>query len=98
MADESFDPGEHVGQAVTFRGPAMTGAAGAIVMAAGEPVYIGGLDAWDKEVEGKPVEVSGVLRLRESGMPSPPPDGLPLHGIDEDTYVLDDAQWALSDG
>ena len=98
MADESFDPGGHVGQAVTFRGTAMTGAAGAIVMAAGMPVYVDGLDAWTKEAEGRAVEVSGVLRLRESGMPAKPPGGLPLHGIDEDTYVLDDARWVLTDG
>jgi hypothetical protein len=98
MADESFDPGAHVGQTVTFRGTAMTGAAGAIVMAASEPVYVDGLEAWTEEAEGRAVEVSGVLRLRESGMPAPDPDGLPLHGIDEDTYVLDDAKWALIDG
>lgn len=98
VADASFDPGKHVGQKVTFRGNALTGAGGAIVMAGAEPVYIDGLEAWDEPLEGRAVEVSGVLRVRESGMPTPAPGDLPLHGIDEDTFVLDDARWALTDG
>ena len=98
MAQDSFDPGKHIGEAVTFRGTARTAAAGAVVLGVGRPVYIGGLDTWSKEAEGRPVEVSGVLRLRESQVPAPPPGGPPRHGLDTATFVLDEAQWVLPDG
>ena len=93
MAEEPFDPVEHVGEPVTFRGTALTAAAGAILMAGGgRPVYVAGLERWDEELEGKPVEVSGVLRRRESELP--PAGDLPAHGVDAAAFVLDDASWA----
>jgi hypothetical protein len=91
MAEAHFDPREHVGESVTIRGTALTAAAGAIVTGAGRPVYIGGLERWDKELEGKPVEVSGVLRAQESTLP---PGDPPSHGVDAASFVLDDARWA----
>ena len=99
MADESFDPGEHVGKSVKFRGTAWNAAAGATVDVAGtnQPIYIGGLDSWSDELEGKPVEVSGVLRLREAEVPPPEEGDWPLHGLDSETFVVDGAEWAPTD-
>jgi hypothetical protein len=97
MAD--FDPNEHVGESVKLRGTAWTAAAGATVAVAGttEPIYIGGLDRWSGELEGKDVEVSGVLRLREADVPPAEEGRAPLHGLDTETFVLDDPDWAAAD-
>jgi hypothetical protein len=99
MAEASFDPNEHVGESVTFTGTAWNAAAGAMVSVAStkRPIYIGGLASWSDEIEGKTVEVSGVLRLREPQVP--PAEGLEtaLHGIDTETFVVDDADWAPAD-
>jgi hypothetical protein len=99
MTDASFDPEEHVGESVTFRGTAWNAAAGATVAVPGtnRPVYIGGLDSWSDELEGKAVEVSGVLRLREADVPPPQEGDLPLHGLDTETFVLDGADWSATD-
>jgi hypothetical protein len=95
VADERFDPGEHDGEQVTFRGTALTAAAGAIVSTGrGRPIYIAGLERWDKELEGRPVEVSGVLRSRASE--PPPPGEMPAHGVDAAALVLDDARWTAA--
>lgn len=95
-----FDPKEHVGESVTFKGTAWTAAAGATVEVAGtkRPIYIGGLDSWTKELEGKAVEVSGTLRLREAQVPPPEEGDMPLHGLDTATFVVDGAEWAPADG
>ena len=95
MPDARFDPSEHVGESVTLRGTAWTAAAGATVSVPGtnRPIYIGGLDSWSKELEGKGVEVTGVLRLRERQVPPPEEGDLPLHGLDTATFVLDGADW-----
>ena len=99
MADASFDPAEHVGEPVTFRGTAWNAAAGATVAVSGSnrPIYIGGLDSWSDELEGKAVEVSGVLRLREADVPPAEEGDLPLHGLDTATFVVDGAEWAAAD-
>ncbi len=99
MTDASFDPGEHVGESVSFRGTAWTAAAGATVSVAAtkRPIYIGGLDSWSKELEGKAVEVTGVLRLRERQVPPPEEGDLPMHGLDTATFVVEGAEWAPAD-
>ena len=98
MADPSFDPGRHVGESVTFRGTARTAAAGAIVSSGGGmPVYVEGLRAWSEELEGRPVEVTGVIRRREAQAPPPPPGGIPRHGLSGQTFVLAGAEWALAE-
>lgn len=93
MAAERFDPGAHVGEPVTFRGTALTAAAGAVVMGVGRPVHVGGLERWSQELEGRPVEVSGVLRRQESDLPEPAPGDPPAHGVPGARFVLDDASW-----
>ena len=97
MAD--FDPSEHVGESVKFKGTAWNGAAGATVAVPGTsaPIYIGGLDRWSGELEGKDVEVSGVLRLREADVQPAEEGEWPDHGLDAETFVLDDADWAAAD-
>jgi hypothetical protein len=94
-----FDPKEHVGESVTFRGTAWTAAAGATVEVAGTPlpIYIGGLDSWSKELEGKAVEVNGTLRLREADVAPAEEGEWPLHGLDTETFVVDGAEWAPAD-
>jgi hypothetical protein len=97
VAEEPFDPSAHVGEAVTFRGTALTAAAGAIVSTGrGRPIYVGGLERWDKELEHQRVEVSGVLRRQESTLP--PPGETPSHGVDAAAFVLDDARWGPAPG
>jgi hypothetical protein len=95
VAEERFDPGKHIGEPVTFRGTALTAAAGAIVTGAGRPVYVAGLERWDTELEGKPVEVSGVLRRQESELPAAAPGEPPAHGVGAARFMLDEARWAL---
>jgi|SRR5215210_1690779 len=98
MTDESFDPEKHIGESVTFRGTAHNAAAGAIVtVGAAPPIYVDGLDEWSEDVEGKSIEITGVLRLQESDMPAPAPGQAPMHGVADDTFVLDGADWMLID-
>jgi hypothetical protein len=92
MAD--FDPNEHVGKSITLRGNAATAAAGAMVIIAGTPIYIAGLRAWDSDLEGRAVEVTGLLRREASAVPPAGPGELVRHGIDRDTFVLDGAEWS----
>jgi hypothetical protein len=94
-----FDPGEHIGESVTFKGTAWNAAAGATVSVSGtnRPIYIGGLVSWSDELEGKAVEVSGVLRLREREVAPAEEGDLPDHGLDTETFVVDDADWAPAD-
>jgi hypothetical protein len=84
-----------VGKRVTVRGAATSGAGGAMVEVDGEPVYIAGLRAWDAELEGRHVEVTGTLLVRGSTA-GPGPGGMPMHGFDEETFALDDPEWALA--
>jgi hypothetical protein len=59
----SFDADEHIGETVTVRGAAHTAAAGAMVAVDDNPpIYVVGLTEWSEELEGKPVEVTGVLK------------------------------------
>ena len=99
MTDAGFDPKEHVGESVTVAGTAWSAAAGAMVRVAGvsRPIYIDGLDSWSRELEGKPVEVTGVLRLRDPQVPRPEDTDAPEHGLDTATFVLDGADWASAD-
>ena len=38
-----------------------------------------------------------MLRLREADVPPAEEGDWPLHGLDSDTFVLDDADWAAAD-
>ena len=84
-----------VGTRVAVRGLAETGAGGALVEVDGEPIYIKGLHRWDAELDGRQVEVTGTLLVR-GPTAGPGPGGMPLHGIDEETFALADAEWAAA--
>ena len=61
----------------------------------GRPVYVRGLRAWDAELEGKQVEVTGTLQTR-APTGSRGPDEMPRHGFGDETLVLDEAEWAVA--
>lgn len=82
-----------IGETVTVRGTAHTAAAGAMVAVDDNPpIYVVGLREWSEELEGKPVEVTGVLKQRPSRIPKVPPGGVHSHGSGA-ALVLDDASW-----
>lgn len=57
---------KQVGSAVTLRGTARDAKGGAVlVLASGEPIYLRGLHAWPQAVQGKAVQVSGVLKKEQ---------------------------------
>ena len=80
---------------MAVRGLAETGAGGALVEVEGEPIYINGLHRWDAELDGKQVEVTGTLLVR-APTAGPGPGEMPLHGIDEETFALADAEWTAA--
>jgi hypothetical protein len=72
--------------------------AGAVIsLADNTPIYVPGLTAWDNETSGRSIEASGVLRRRPSRIPATPAGGEHYHGLGE-TYVLEDATWAIVEG
>jgi hypothetical protein len=92
-----FDPTQHLGETVTFRGTAHTGRGGAIVMVPDSPpVYVSGLTEWADDVAGKQVEVTGRLRARPSRTPRVVEGGEQYHGVGA-TIALDDARWTVVD-
>jgi hypothetical protein len=91
-----FDPSLHVGERVTIHGRAEDARAGAIVSLADDtPIYVAGLAGWDEDTSGKPIEVSGIVRRRESRIPHVPPGSEQYHGLGE-SYVLEDPSWTLA--
>jgi hypothetical protein len=93
----AWDPDEHVGETVTLRGHAWNARAGAMVQLEDKtPIYITGLERWDKAVFNKEVEVTGQLRFRPSRVPKVGPGGEHSHGLG-DTYAVDDASWTAVD-
>ncbi|MEM9491334.1 MAG: hypothetical protein AAGC55_19465 [Myxococcota bacterium] len=96
--DTQFIPSAHVGQTVTIHGTAYDARAGAIVeLADRTPIYIKGLREWESALEGKPVEVTGLLNERPSPMAKRPADGMQAHGLPGATYVLDNPSWKLAE-
>ncbi len=90
----SVELGRRVGGSVVIAGTAETARAGAaVVFEDGTPVYVGGLRAWTARLQGRRVEVRGVLRRRASQVPrSAEQSG----GLGE-TYTLERARWKLRD-
>lgn len=86
---------EQVNQRATVQGVARDAHAGAVVLTEDRtPVYIAGLSEWAGGLSGQPVAVSGVLR-RRSVAPTPQvgADGGISHGIEGDSWVIEDATW-----
>jgi hypothetical protein len=85
-----------VGETVVVEGCASPTAGGASVTTDDrETFYVGGLDAWDPELELKRVRVTGVLRLRPATVVWRPPEEDQEHGLTDDTFVVDNASWSL---
>ena len=83
---------KHTDQRLTVTGTARTAAGGAMVSVDKRPIYIEDLEAWDDELEGQRVEVTGVLRRRPSLIPE---DGPHSHGLGP-TWALEDASWSAA--
>ncbi len=86
-----IDLSKHTDQQLTVTGTARTAAGGAMVSIEGRvPIYIEDLEAWDDDLEGQRVEVTGVLRRRPSMIPD---SGPPSHGLGA-TWALESASWS----
>lgn len=85
-----------VGQAVTITGQAGNARMGAIVFTEDRtPVYLLGKEEWETE-NGQTVAVSGTLRsVSLAPNATVDEDGAVSHGMDGDSWILEDATWTL---
>jgi hypothetical protein len=84
-----------VGQSVTLDGTARNAHQGAVVVTDDEPVYIHGLQSWPLKLTNKQVRVTGKLLQRAiAPQATTGPGGEVSHGMDGDSYVVENAQWA----
>ena len=90
MAD--FQPAQHVDEQVRSRHGAHRDGGRDRRGGSGRPVYVAGLKRWEAELEGRPVEVSGTLRLHRGEEPDE--DDELVHDVDPTTFVLEDASWS----
>jgi len=84
------------GQPITLTGTAENARMGAILfLSENTPVYIAGKEEWGSEA-GATVAVSGTLK-RFSLAPTAvvEDDGAVSHGMDGDSWVIEDATWTL---
>ena len=93
----TFDPSQHIGRTVVIRGTAYDARAGAILeLEDRTPIYIVGLAEWDPALQGKALEVTGLLKER-AARALVSAGGAQLHGLASPTFVLENAKWtALS--
>ncbi len=80
---------------VTIESLAEDASQGAIVSVGRTPVYIDGLQRWDKAHAGKKVSVTGTLR-REAGDEVESPTGEHSHGVPDGRFILEAATWKLT--
>lgn len=81
---------------VTIEGTARNAAAGAVVLTDDRtPIYIDGLDAWDRATDGKKVRAKGKLRKRNAG-PLVNTKGEHSHGVPGDRFVLEQPSWSVA--
>jgi len=87
---------QQVGTKVTIRGTARNAAAGAVVLTDDRtPVYVAGLDRWDRATDGKQISASGTLR-KVGGDPVVNDRGEHSHGVPGDRFVLEQPTWTVS--
>ena len=87
---------QQIDSKVTITGTARNAMAGAVVLTADRtPVYVAGLDRWDRAFDGKQVSASGTLR-REAGDEVVNSKGEHSHGIAGGRFVLEGPTWTLS--
>lgn len=80
---------------VTIDSVAENASQGAIVTVGRTPVYIDGLQRWDRAHAGKKVAVTGTLR-REAGDDVVSPTGEYSHGVPGGRFILEAATWKLT--
>lgn len=82
---------------VTIEGTARNAAAGAVVLTDDRtPVYMDGMDRWDRTADGKKVSAKGTLRKRGNSDPLVNDKGEVRHGVAGDQFVLEKPSWTLS--
>jgi hypothetical protein len=86
---------DRVGSKVTVEGTARNGAAGAVVVTSDGPVYLDGLESWDKATDGKRVSARGVLRVQAGGN-LVNAKGEHSHGVPGERLVIEAATWNLA--
>lgn len=80
---------QQVGKQVTVRGEADNASGGAIVVTDDNtPVYLDGIDSWDKATRGKQVSVTGILR-EIGGQATVNAAGEQLHGYASARLVIE---------
>lgn len=90
---------DRVGSRIVVEGRADPAAAGAAVTTDdGDIYYLDGVRRWDPDVELRRVTVTGVLRVRTASVPDLPPEEEQIHGLVDDTFVIEDASWSLVEG
>ena len=91
-----MDLAQKVGEQITIDSVAENASQGAVVTVGRTPVYIDGLERWDKATRGQQVSVTGTLRLE------PGDDELVNDKVEHSTgvpsgrYILDGATWKTS--
>ncbi|HTR51222.1 MAG TPA: hypothetical protein VMJ10_10985 [Kofleriaceae bacterium] len=84
-----------VGTQVTIDGTARNAALGAVVVGEkGMPIYIAGLERWDRTIDGKPVSVSGKL-TKVAPDDVVDASGQHAHGAPGARFVLEQASWTV---
>lgn len=86
---------QNVDKQVTIESVAENASQGAIVTVGRTPVYIDGLQRWDRALDGKKVTVTGTLR-REAGDEVVNAKGEYSHGVPNGRFVLESASWKAS--
>jgi hypothetical protein len=86
---------DQVGKNVTIEGTAKNAAAGAVVMTDDGPLYVSGVESWDKATNGKKVSITGTVRAKDGGKMQND-QGEHIHGIPGEHFVIESATWALA--
>jgi hypothetical protein len=87
---------QQVDREVTIEGTARNAAGGAVVLTDDRtPVYIDGLESWDRKVDGKKVKAKGTLRKR-GGQQVVNDKGEHSHGFPGERYVLEKPSWSVA--
>lgn len=82
---------------INVHGTAQNARLGAVVMTEDlTPVFLEGIKEWDSDVVGKSVVVKGVLRRKLlAPRATVSPNGEISHGVEGDSYVLENPIWSV---
>lgn len=84
------------GKILTVTGTAQNGKGGALVRSANnETYYINGTEAWDDQVLGKQLEVTGTLHIEVNTEELQNEKGEWKAGASGEQFILVDAKWKL---